>query len=94
MPFLRRMGYYVYWRFLIHYYIFIAGWNFFLKKWWVRWKLWQLQQHDLLTVAESVSALLPSQQDEDREMLRTLVKEKEVLFIILQYDISYVVYRS
>lgn len=54
------------------------GWNFFLKKWWVRWKLWQLQQHDLLTVAESVSALLPSQQDEDRELLRTLMKEKEV----------------
>jgi len=65
-----------------------------LKKWWVRWKLWQLQQRDLLTVADSVSALLPSQQDEDRELLRTLVKEKEVLFIILQYDISYVVYRS
>ena len=75
----------------VYYYIIITGWNFILKKWWVRWKLWQLQQRDLLTVSESVSALLPSQQDEDRELLQTLVKEKEVLFILL-YDILYIVF--
>jgi hypothetical protein len=73
--------------------IIITGWNFFLKKWWVRWKLWQLQQRNLSTVAESVSALRASQQDEDRELLRTLVKEKDVLFV-LQYNISYIVCRS
>lgn len=55
-------------------YYSIPGWNFFLKKWWVQWKLRQLQPRRQSPVA----AFVASQEDEDREKLQTLVKEEEV----------------
>jgi hypothetical protein len=54
--------------------VIITGWNFFLKKWWVQWKLRQLQPQPQC----ADSAFVVSQEDEDREKLRTLVKEEEV----------------
>jgi hypothetical protein len=56
--------------------ITITGWNFFLKKWWVQWKLRQLQPQWQLQ--SSVATFVVSQEDEDREKLQTLVKDEEV----------------
>jgi hypothetical protein len=56
----------------------IADWNFFLKKWWVRWQLWRLRSHCQPAVTGPVIEIMSSQDDEHREKLQTLVEEKEV----------------
>lgn len=58
----------------------IADWNFFLKKWWVHWKLRQPQLCHRPTTVGPVVELMATQADEDREKLRTLAKEKEVKY--------------
>jgi hypothetical protein len=60
-------------------FINIADWNFFLKRWWVYWKLWKLQSRHQPAVAGPVIKLMTTQEDEDREKLHKLVEEKEVM---------------
>jgi hypothetical protein len=61
---------------IFHPSINVTDWNFFLKKWWVRWQLWRLRLYQQPAEADPITAYMANQEDEEREMLRTLVKEE------------------
>ncbi|KAJ9578151.1 hypothetical protein L9F63_024988, partial [Diploptera punctata] len=56
----------------------IPYWNFFLKKWWVRWSLWRLYPYVRQRVPSSDRTFMATQQDEVIETPRMLIAEKEV----------------
>ena len=60
------------------YFVFNADWNFFLKKWWVRWTLWKLHPYTQRVAVTSVTAFMATQQDEVIETPRMLIGENEV----------------
>ncbi|PSN52101.1 hypothetical protein C0J52_04338, partial [Blattella germanica] len=56
----------------------LLDWNFFLKRWWVRWRLWRLQYPYQVRKESPETAFMPSQEDADLEAQRMLIEDKEV----------------